>query len=284
MSMWSAGLAEWFAENGRHDLPWRLTSDPWAVLVSEVMLQQTSVARVLPRWAQFLDRWPSPAHCAVAPLDDVLCEWQGLGYPRRARALWLSAAAVAGGGWPRDEQGLRGLPGVGVYTARALLAFSDLGTSGLLPPRDVNLARVAARAGLGREAAEVTPARLDSALRDGRPAGMAVREYSYALFDVGALHCRARPHCAGCPLASGCHAQVRQSPGAVARRGRTYVGSLRQLRGAVLARALALPTASPDDLAESVSDLPGATPDRIRLALEGLVADGLVGANRQTRR
>src|SRR3977135_2549979 len=104
--MWAEPLPGWFAEPGRPHLPWRQTTDPWRVLVSEVMLQQTSVSRVLPRWDHFLRRWPDAAACAAADLDDVLREWQGLGYPRRARALWLTAARVAVAGWPADEAGL----------------------------------------------------------------------------------------------------------------------------------------------------------------------------------
>jgi A/G-specific adenine glycosylase len=275
--VWTEGLGEWFAANGRHDLPWRLTTDPWPVLVSEVMLQQTSVARVLPRWQRFVMRWPTPAACADAALDDILREWQGLGYPRRARALWLTAARVTQDNWPRDEAGLRTLPGVGSYTARALLAFTDLGSESAEPPRDVNLGRVAARAGLGQDPDEVASAILDTVLRDGRPADMSVRHYSYALFDVGAMRCRARPDCRRCPLVRNCTARARDLPmPAPSPRRNPYPGSLRQLRGALLAQALQSPTASAVQLAAAVSALPGATPQRIRSALDGLAADGLL--------
>src|SRR5580692_3838372 len=141
---WTRGLARWYEGHGRHDLPWRATADPWAILVSEVMLQQTQVARVAGRWESFLARWPTPEACAAAPLPAVLREWQGLGYPRRARALHEVATAVAAGGWPDTEAGLRSLPGVGAYTARALLVLA-FGAS-TIPPQDVNIARVTARA------------------------------------------------------------------------------------------------------------------------------------------
>ncbi len=282
--MWTAGLQKWFEANGRHGLPWRLTTDPWAVLVSEVMLQQTAVARVLPRWDRFIARWPTAPACAASPLDEVLREWQGLGYPRRARALWLVAAAVSEHGWPRDEAGLRALPGIGVYTARALLAFSDVGVEAEAPPRDVNLARVAARAALGCEPQEVAPALLDTALLEGRPPAMSMRDYSYALFDVVAERCRARPDCSGCPLAETCAwrrggravtaATPRQAP---------YRGSLRQLRGALLERALRTPQPTAGELAMAVSAVPGATAERIRTALEGLVADGLIAGESAPR-
>jgi A/G-specific adenine glycosylase len=275
--MWTAGLREWFAENGRHTLPWRKTTDPWAVLVSEVMLQQTSVARVLPRWERFMTGWPTAAACATACLDEVLREWQGLGYPRRARALWLVADCVTKHGWPGDEAGLRALPGVGVYTARALLAFGDLNADATDPPRDVNLGRVAARAALGCEPHEVRPAALDAVLRDGRPASMSIREYSYALFDIGSIHCRARPDCPGCPLRDVCAWQARDpaAPSTAPRQG-PYRGSLRQLRGAVLREVLRAPQSSPTALASAVHAVPGATPERIRSALDGLVDDGLI--------
>jgi A/G-specific adenine glycosylase len=278
--MWTEGVPRWYSKHGRHQLPWRHTLDPWAVLVSEVMLQQTSVARVLPRWSAFLERWPAAADCAGAGLDEVLREWQGLGYPRRARALWLTARVVSAEGWPAGEAGLRLLPGVGAYTARALLAFSSLtpADQAPTPPRDVNLARVAARAGLGLEPHEARPSALDEVLRVSRPAGMPVRDYGYALFDVGALHCRARPRCHGCPVAAGCAALQRvTAPAPPPRRQSAYAGSLRQLRGALLAAALRAPAASPSDLADAVAAVAGSTPERVTAALDGLMADGLLG-------
>ena len=113
--MWTDGLARWYVAGGRHDLPWRHTRDPWAVLVSEVMLQQTQVSRALPRWGPFMQRWPTPHSLAAAPLVDLLRAWQGLGYPRRALDLQRSAALISAAGWPRDERALRALPGVGEY-------------------------------------------------------------------------------------------------------------------------------------------------------------------------
>ncbi len=273
-AMWTQPLPAWFAEHGRHHLPWRQTTDPWRVLVSEVMLQQTSVSRVLPRWERFLHRWPDAAACAAAALDDVLREWQGLGYPRRARALWLTAARVAADGWPADEAGLRSLPGVGAYTARALLAFSDVGTA-VVPPRDVNVGRVAARAALGSEPEHLRGCMLDGVLDESRPPSMSIREYTYALFDIGALHCRSRPRCEGCPLAPGCTFRC-SGTAVVPRRHPRYEGSLRQLRGAILAAALDNPTLAGASLREAVSGIPGATPQRFDEAFAGLVIDGLL--------
>src|SRR5438445_11742976 len=111
--MWARGLATWYASYGRHRLPWRQTRDPWPVLVSEVMLQQTPVGRVLPRWGPFVERWPDAGTLAAASLGDVLRAWQGLGYPRRARDLRRCAGIIAANGWPPHEAGLLALPGVG---------------------------------------------------------------------------------------------------------------------------------------------------------------------------
>ena len=127
------------------DLPWRATRDPWSILVAEVMLQQTQAARVAPRWTRFLERYPTPGACAAAPLADVLGEWQGLGYPRRARDLHRTARLVVeghGGRLPDDLTALLALPGVGPYTARAVLAFAHGRDVGVV---ETNIARVLAR-------------------------------------------------------------------------------------------------------------------------------------------
>jgi A/G-specific adenine glycosylase len=281
--VWTDALAAWYEEHGRHHLPWRLTRDPWAVLVSEVMLQQTSVARVLPRWHAFLARWPTPRDCAAATQDDVLREWQGLGYPRRALALHRAAQAVARDGWPRDEAGLRALPGVGAYTARALLAFAF--DAEVAPPRDVNLGRVAARAALGVEPHQATPRQLDAVLAVSRPPHVSPREHAYALFDLGATVCVARrPRCAECPLA-GCPSRDRTrvvAGGVLPRRQAPWPGSMRQLRGAVLREMLApTPPATLGELHQRVAAVPAAAREgAVAEALRGLQQDGLVGSDR----
>ena len=239
--MWTRGLARWYEAHGRHDLPWRATDQPWAILVSEVMLQQTQVARVSGRWESFLARWPEPAACATAPLEAVLREWQGLGYPRRARALHDTAKHVATQGWPETEAGLRELPGIGRYTARALRVLACGDTQ--VPPQDVNIARVTARAALGLEPVGVRASSIEDQLSRSRPRGMTARTFTYALFDVGALHCRAQPRCHDCPLAAGCASRARLS---LARPEPTrtsvrYRGSVRELRGAVLRTMLSDP-------------------------------------------
>jgi len=275
--MWTTGLAPWYAGHGRHDLPWRHTRDPWPVLVSEVMLQQTQVVRVRGRWESFLDRWPTPAACAADPMAEVLRFWQGLGYPRRARGLWLTAASVEAVGWPRTEQGLRALPGIGQYTARALLTLA-MGQSSS-PPLDVNLSRVAARAALGRHPRDSQRADIERAVVQGRPRTLDARDYTLALFDVGALHCRAIPRCSGCPLARRCRWLARGSPLATRpQRVQRYERSMRQLRGSVLAAQLSRdPAATLPDLVHRVAALPMAhEPDAVARALASLRADGLL--------
>jgi len=275
--MWTTGLARWYAGHGRHDLPWRHTRDPWPVLVSEVMLQQTQVVRVRGRWESFLDRWPTPAAFAADPLAEGLRFWQGLGYPRRARGLWLTAASVEAVGWPRTEQGLRALPGIGQYTARALLTLA-MGQSSS-PPLDVNLSRVAARAALGRHPRDSQRADIERAVVEGRPRTLDARDYTLALFDVGALHCRAIPRCSGCPLARRCRWLARGSPLATRpQRVQRYERSMRQLRGSVLAAQLSRdPAATLPDLVHRVAALPMAhEPDAVARALASLRADGLL--------
>ena len=200
-------LLAWYAENGR-DLPWRRTRDPYAILVSEVMLQQTQVERVVPRWTAWLERWPTVEALAAAPAADVILEWQGLGYNRRAVNLHRAAQQVAAAGWPAD---LTTLPGVGPYTAAALRNFA-FGEPVL--PVDVNIRRVRERTG---EAF------------DG--------ECAQALFDLGATVCLARvPRCGACPLAGGCPSRgARYEP---LRKQSPFEGSFRQRRSVAL-RAVA---------------------------------------------
>ena len=276
--VWTRGIARWYEVHGRHDLSWRLTTEPWAILVSEVMLQQTQVARVAGRWESFLSRRPTPDACAAAPLSAVLREWQGLGYPRRARDLHDTAAVVAARGWPDTEAGLRSLPGVGAYTARALRVLAFEVTT--VPPQDVNIARLTARAALGREPDEVRRASIDEQLAAGRPRGMSARAFTYALFDAGALHCRARPSCQRCPLATTCASRSRLAAAPPERRRRSprYHGSTRELRGAVLRAMLAEPPpASMDELQSRAGPPAAGRPSTdISLVLDALVHEGLV--------
>ena len=203
-----AVLLEWFAANER-DLPWRLTRDPYAILVSEVMLQQTQVERVVPRYLAWLERWPTVDALAVAPIADVLREWQGLGYNRRALNLHRAAAAVSARGWPSD---LTELPGVGAYTAAAIRNFA-FGEDVL--PVDTNVRRVQER----------TEHRFGP-------------RTAQALMDLGATVCLARvPRCGICPLAEGCPSRGRRYE--PLRKQSRFEGSFRQRRARALRSILA---------------------------------------------
>jgi A/G-specific adenine glycosylase len=180
-------------------LPWRDTRDPWLVLVSEVMLQQTGVHRVLPKWEAFVAEFPRADECARAPLGDVLRLWQGLGYPRRARNLHEAAKVIVsehGGVVPSSLEGLLGLPGVGPYTARAVLAFAFEADAAVV---DTNIARV-----LARHHGRTLKAREAQTLADAWvPSGEAWL-WNQALMDLGATVCRPRPMCEVCPVAFTC--------------------------------------------------------------------------------
>ena len=209
-----SALLAWYAENGR-DLPWRRTRDPYAILVSEVMLQQTQAARVVPRYFAWLERWPTADALAAASTADVLREWQGLGYNRRALNLLRAAREVATNGWPED---LTALPGVGAYTAAAVACFA-LGRPVL--PVDVNVRRVLERTGASFD-----------------------HTCGQALMDLGATVCIARvPRCSECPLVEECPSRGRRYE--PLRRQGPFEGSFRQRRAAAL-RAL-LDGLHPDD-------------------------------------
>ncbi len=196
-------LLAWFDEHGR-DLPWRKTRDPYAILVSEVMLQQTQVARVVPRYLSWLERWPSVEALAAAAPADAIREWQGLGYNRRAVNLHRAARRIAAEGWPHD---LTELPGVGRYTADAVARFAF---DRPVLPVDVNVRRV-----LDRSGGSFGPAS------------------AHALMDLGAMVCLARiPRCDSCPLAERCPARGRRYE-PLRKQGR-FEGSFRQRRAEAL--------------------------------------------------
>ena len=204
------------------------------------MLQQTQVPRVIPKWLAFLAAYPTPTACAAAPLGDVLRHWQGLGYPRRARNLHDAATAMVaghGGAVPADLDALRALPGIGPYTARAVLAFAYEQDVAVV---DTNIARVLARVA----GARLTPRRVQAAADELVPAG-AGWAWNQMLMDLGATVCRPAPRCGDCPLADSCAWHVGGHPApdpatgsaGVSTRQAPYAGSDREARGAVL-RAL----------------------------------------------
>lgn len=258
------GLLRWYATAGR-DLPWRRTRDPYAVLVSEVMLQQTPVARVIPTYAAFLERFPTLAALAIAPLGDVLRSWGRLGYPRRARDL-RRAAQQACGALPGTRAALDALPGVGRYTAGAVACFAFAQPEAFA---DTNIARVLGRIERGRPITPREAERIDAALLPPRRAP----QWHHALMDLGATICTARaPKCGACPVRRLC---VARSRGAVApaapRRQAPFATSDRRIRGEIVA-ALRLARAGLDTVAlrRSIAD------DRVPELLAALISEGLV--------
>jgi A/G-specific adenine glycosylase len=272
----------WFAEAGR-DLPWRATRDPYRVLVAEVLAQQTQAARAAAAWPVFLERFPDVHALAAAAPAEVLRAWQGLGYNRRALALHRTARAVEErGGWPDTVEELAGLPGVGPYTARAVACFA---LERRVAPVDTNVARVLVRSLAGADPAQLTRAarqRLaDRAMAPGQPWA-----WSSALMDVGALHCRPRPRCSGCPLAPSCRWRA-LGPAAPPPRPRVqapFASSDRRWRGAVVRALAGAPdglerTALADAVQAAAADRPAGWFEALlhRLEAEGMVASGADG-------
>jgi A/G-specific adenine glycosylase len=231
-------IVDWYATAAR-DLPWRRPGvDAWAVLVSEVMLQQTPVARVEPAWREWMARWPAPADLAAAAPGDVIRAWGKLGYPRRALRLREAATAIVerhGGAVPEDVVALEALPGVGTYTARAVACF---GHGQVQPVVDTNVRRVVARLVHGRpEAGTARAADLAdiAALTPADPA-RAVR-FSVAVMELGALVCVAgTPRCPACPVRDSCAWRLAGSPAhdGPPRRVQKFAGTDRQVRGRLL--------------------------------------------------
>jgi A/G-specific adenine glycosylase len=265
-------LLAWY-DRVRRPLPWRSTRDPYVLLVSEVMLQQTQVARVIPYFEAFLARFPDPATLAAAGARDVLSVWSGLGYNRRALALQAAARAVAARGWPAD---LTELPGVGPYTAAAVASFAwDAHEAAV----DVNARRVIERWDGHRRAPRPLAERAAELLPPGRAAA-----WNQAIMELGATVCTARvPRCDACPVAAWCAsagAAPAPSPGAPRQRfedpdrhvhGRIaaaprqrFQDSNRYARGRIVAALLA------------GEELPALGPDRLERALAGLARDGLI--------
>ncbi len=269
-----------WAPTGWRDLPWRRTRDPWAVLVSEVMLQQTQVARVIPRWHAFLARFPDPPACAAAPLGEVIGEWVGLGYNRRAVMLHRAAAAVVahhGGQLPSTLPGLLALPGLGPYTARAVLAFAFEQPVAVV---DTNVARVLARAVAGRR---LTAREVQATADAARPAPAGLSwTWNQALLDLGARHCTSRrPSCDRCPLrAHRCrwasahfsHPDPATGSARVSGRQSPFSGSDRQGRGRLVQALQAGPI--PSAALPEAAGWPGDAARAARVA-SSLVHDGL---------
>lgn len=270
-------VLDWYGEHAR-DLPWRRPgTSAWAVLVSEIMLQQTPVARVLPAYEAWLARWPTPADLAAAPAGDAVRMWGRLGYPRRALRLHEAAAAITsrhGGVVPADLDELLALPGVGAYTARAVASFAY---GQRHPVVDTNVRRVVARAVQGQgDAGPPATARDLAAVEALLPTSPArAARFGVAVMELGALVCTARaPRCGRCPVRDRCQWQAAGCPpyDGPTRPVQTFAGTDRQVRGLLLGVLRASDT--PVDaaaLAAVWSD-----PVQRARALDGLVADGLV--------
>ncbi|WP_210478965.1 A/G-specific adenine glycosylase [Naasia sp. SYSU D00948] len=270
-------ITGWFAVAAR-DLPWRRPGFPaWGTLVSEFMLQQTPVARVVPLLLEWLERWPTPAHLAAVPPGEAVRAWGRLGYPRRALALHGCAVAIAerhGDRVPEDVEELLALPGVGPYTARAVAAFAY---GHRHPVVDTNVRRVLARAIRGEAEPGPPSTARDLALMDEHLplAREEARAFNAGMMELGAIVCTARaPRCAECPIASLCawrNAGYPEYGGPRKPRQKRYEGSDRQARGRLL--ALLRSATAPVEEEELLAGLED--PERAARALEGLLRDGL---------
>ena len=271
-------LLAWFGSHAR-DLPWRATGcSPWGVLVSELMLQQTPVARVEPAWRAWMERWPTPGDLAEAPTADVLRAWGRLGYPRRALRLQECARTISrdhAGIVPSTEDALVALPGIGAYTAAAIIAFAYRRRAVVL---DTNVRRVLARvmdgAALPAPSLTVAERRRATSVVPGDDARAAA--WAGASMELGALVCTARsPRCDVCPVASLCRWRADGYPDdkhAHRRRSQPWTGTDRQVRGVIMAELRAADHPMPE------TELARAWPDREQRAraLDGLAHDGLL--------
>ncbi len=275
MSDLHAPVLDWYAENAR-DLPWRRPgATPWAVMVSEFMLQQTPVARVLPVYRSWMTRWPDPAALAAAPSGEAVRAWGRLGYPRRALRLHAAATAIVErheGEVPARYEELIALPGVGDYTASAIASFAFGASHAVL---DTNVRRVLTRAVTGREFPATSVTRAERSLAEALVPQEHPATWAVAVMELGALVCTAtRPACEICPIHGRCEWWERGKPpyDGPPRRGQAWAGTDRQVRGRLMSVLR--------DAEGSVSSarLDAAWPEPVQRdrALASLVADGLV--------
>jgi A/G-specific adenine glycosylase len=268
-------LLQWGLPQLRN-MPWRETQDPWHVLVSEVMLQQTHVPRVLPRFERFVALFPTPRACAASPLADMLVEWQGMGYPRRCKNLQLAAQMMVDrfdGEVPQTLNELLELPGVGPYTARAVLTFAFDADVAVV---DTNVARV-----LARISGKVLNARASQEMADAwLPVGFS-RDWNQVIMDFGATVCTARKaHCEGCPVFTQCvwkggvdnEMDPAKTSAFTSKPQAKFAGSDRQARGKLM-KALTVSGVSQERLV-AVMEITDAE-RALRLA-QALVKEGLV--------
>jgi A/G-specific adenine glycosylase len=271
-------VLRWYDRHSR-DLPWRAPGiDGWAVLVSEVMLQQTPVTRVLPVYAAWLTRWPTPAALAADPPGEAVLAWGRLGYPRRALRLHEAAGAICvrhDGVVPADYEALRALPGIGDYTAAAVASFAYGRRHVVL---DTNVRRVLARIAGGRALPAPSITAVERAVAgDLLPEDPATAaRWAVASMELGALVCTARaPRCELCPVTAACawHAAGRPPDDGPPRRAQTYAGTDRQVRGRLLG---AVRDAAPVPVEAALLESCWEEPVQRARALDALVADGLL--------
>jgi A/G-specific adenine glycosylase len=263
----------WFDAEAR-DLPWRRDTSAWSVMVSEFMLQQTPVSRVLPAFEAWMRRWPTPASLAADPPGEAVRAWGRLGYPRRALRLHAAAAAIVkrhGGAVPSKHDELLALPGVGDYTASAVASFAFAGRH---PVLDTNVRRVFARVaqGIAFPASSVTAA--ERALADSLMPEHDAHRWAAATMELGALVCTARaPRCEACPIAGRCRWRAAGYPehDGPPRRGQAWAGTDRQVRG----RLMAVLREADGPVTRAELDVTWDDPVQRARCLDALVADGL---------
>lgn len=277
-------LRRWYRDAGRHELPWRLTRDPYPVLISEVMLQQTQVDRVVPYYREWLARWPTPTVLADASAADVIRAWSGLGYNRRALNLHRAAQVAVsdfGGCIPTDPVQLRQLPGVGAYTASAVACFAG---GARMPVVDTNIARVLGRAAEGRASVRAADARSMVPVAESLLPPRGVRDWNLALMDLGATVCTARmPACEACPVAKACAwFNGRGSEPAIAHLPNPapkFETTARFARGRIVEH---LRRHGPSPASDIAATLPPVHAERLGDYLQGLLRDGLVEVRGET--
>jgi len=271
-------ITQWFAKNKR-ELPWRATT-PWGVMVSEFMLQQTPVARVLPKWIEWMDRWPSPAELAKATPAQVITAWGRLGYPRRALRLHESAKIISrdfNNEVPENEEVLRSLPGIGDYTAAAISAFA-FGTNTLV--MDVNIRRVLVRVLDGKEHPTSNPTVRERESRLSILPRVNADNWAAATMELGALICTSKnPSCNDCPVISQCKWRKNGYPQTeLVRKSQDWHGTDRKCRGTVV-------QALRENESLTLSAIKKLWPEesQVEKALETLLADHLIEEHSRSR-
>ncbi len=267
-------VISWFAKNQR-DLPWR-KSTPWGVMVSEFMLQQTPVSRVLPKWEEWMQRWPTASDLAKATPAEIITAWGRLGYPRRALRLHECAKVITNefdNQVPRNEELLRQLPGVGDYTAAAIAAFAYQERTLVL---DINIRRLFSRAIDGEEFPSSSPSKVERGLRDALIPENTAHIWAAATMELGALVCTSRnPACEKCPISTSCRWRANGYPKSTLKRTtQKWHGTDRQCRGTVI-------QALRDNPSLSVDQLKNLWPDesQIEKALQTLLSDKLLACD-----